>query len=134
MTPEAARFLQKAQALLAETETMLRTGLHGAAGRNAYLAEYHAASAFIFTRTGRVAKTHNGVQTEFLRLTKDDPRLAPELRISLSQSYNLKSLADYETGPDAEVSPERAAAAVEAAQRFVLRMTELIAASQTGSA
>jgi hypothetical protein len=37
----------------------------------------------------------------------------------LSKSYSLKSIADYETGPDAEVSVARATVAVEQAKRFV---------------
>ncbi|TWB77585.1 hypothetical protein FBZ87_103403 [Nitrospirillum amazonense] len=47
MTPEAEQFLAKARHLLDETATMLRGGLNDAAGRNAYLAAYHAARAFI---------------------------------------------------------------------------------------
>jgi uncharacterized protein (UPF0332 family) len=68
---------------------------------------------------GKVFKTHKGVQTEFLRLTKDDPRFKHDLRIFLSQAYNLKSIADYEEGPGSEVSAERAAAAIETAARFI---------------
>jgi len=126
VTPEAAQFLEKARHLLAETETMLRDSLNDAAGRNAYLAGYHAARAFIFERTGKVAKTHNGVQTEFLRLTKDDRQIAPELRIFLSQAYNLKAIADYETGPGSEIAPDRAATAVQTAKHFVVRIVEMI--------
>lgn len=37
----------------------------------------------------------------------------------LTAAYNLKSVADYETGPDSVVPPERAATAVEAAQSFL---------------
>ena len=48
MTPQAGRFLEKAQELLAEAETMLGVGLNDAAGRTAYLAGFHAAQAFIF--------------------------------------------------------------------------------------
>lgn len=44
----------------------------------------------------------------------------------LSQAYNLKSIADYETGPGSEVSPERAADAIETAKHFVAKMAELI--------
>jgi len=43
-----------------------------------------------------VFKTHKGVQAEFLRLTKDDPRWGSDLRVFLSQAYNLKAIADYE--------------------------------------
>lgn len=125
MTPEASRFLEKANRLLAQAEIMLSVHLNDAAGRTAYLAGVHAAQALIFERTGKTVKSHKGVQTEFLRLTKDDLRLAPELRLFLSQTYNLKALADYETGPASEISSERAATAVESGKRFVARMAEL---------
>jgi uncharacterized protein (UPF0332 family) len=67
------------------------------------------------------------VQTEFLRLTKDDPRVDGEMRLFLSRTYNLKALADYETGPGSEVSAERAAAAVADGKRFVTSFTGLVA-------
>jgi uncharacterized protein (UPF0332 family) len=126
MTPEAARFLDKARQLLGEAETMLRVGLNEAAGRTAYLAAYHAAQALIFEHAGKVLKTHAGVQTEFLKLTRDDPRVDGVLRGFLSRAYNLKALADYETGPDTSLSADRAAAAIETGKRFVAHFAGLI--------
>src|ERR1700679_3211389 len=108
---------------------MLDAGLNDAAGRTAYLAGFHAARAYIFECTGNVRKTHKGVKTEFLRLAKDDPRLDAALRVFLPQAYNLKAIADHETGPGSEVSPERAADATETAKRFVARIGELVATS-----
>ena len=128
MTPEATRFLDKAVRLLAEAQTVLGLGLGEAAGRTAYLAVFHAAQALIFERTGAVAKTHNGVQTEFLRLTKGDSRADPVLRTFLSQAYNLKTVADYETDPSVGVTPARAADAVDAAERFVAHVGTLMTA------
>jgi uncharacterized protein (UPF0332 family) len=127
MTPQAVAFLDKARQLLGEADTMLRVGLNQAAGRTAYLAGYHAAQALIFERLGKVSKTHAGVQTEFLKLTKDDLRVDSELRGFLSRTYNLKALADYETGPGSAVSAERATAAVEAGKRFVECISGLVA-------
>ena len=86
MTPQAARFFDKARQLLGEAETMLRVGLNEAAGRTAYLAAYHAAQALIFERAGKVLKTHARVQTEFLKLTRDDRRVDGELRGFLSRA------------------------------------------------
>lgn len=63
---------------------MLGVGLNDAAGRTAYLARFHAAQTLIFERHGKVLKTHHGVHTEFLRLTKDDPRLDEDMRSFLS--------------------------------------------------
>jgi hypothetical protein len=70
------------------------------AGRNAYLAAFHAAQALIAERTGRDAKTHKGVHTQFARLTQNEPSLGRELRQFLVQAYDLKSVADYGLGPD----------------------------------
>jgi uncharacterized protein (UPF0332 family) len=85
VTPQAAGFLEKAQKLLTEADVMLSVKLNEAAGRTAYLAAFHAAQAFIFEHLGKVLKTHNGVQAEFLRLTKDDRRIDAELRLFLSR-------------------------------------------------
>jgi uncharacterized protein (UPF0332 family) len=66
------------------------------AGRAAYLAGYHAAQALIFERTGREARTHRGVNSQFNRLAKDDPRFDIDLRRFLAQAYDLKAVADYD--------------------------------------
>ena len=61
-----------------------------------------------------------------LRLTKDDPRVDAELRLFLSRAYNLKAIADYETGPGSEITAERATVAVETGKRFVAHIAGLI--------
>jgi uncharacterized protein (UPF0332 family) len=126
MTPEAEYFLIKAEKLVAEAEAMLGINLNEAAGRTAYLAGFHAAQAFIFEKTGKSAKTHRGVQTELHRLTKDDASFDADFRIFLSQTYNLKAIADYETGPGSDVSPERASDATQSAKRFVSYVNTLL--------
>jgi uncharacterized protein (UPF0332 family) len=126
VTPEASRFLAKAQVLLEHATTMLSVSLNEDAGRTAYLAGFHAAQAFIFEKAQKVFKSHRGVQTEFLRLTKDDPRFTADQRIFLSQTYNLKAVADYETGPGSEISPERATRAVGEGKHFVELIFKLL--------
>jgi uncharacterized protein (UPF0332 family) len=123
VTPETERFLQKAEKHLERGHTMPDVGLNDDAGRAAYLAAFHAAQAVIFERTGKVVKTHRGVQSEFYGLTKDDTRFTPDQRIFLSQAYNLKAIADYETGPGAEVSAEKATAAVEGERASLLMLS-----------
>jgi uncharacterized protein (UPF0332 family) len=123
---EAASYLEKAQTLLVEADAIFAIHLNEAAGRTAYLAGFHAAQAFIFEHTGRAPKTHSGVHTEFLRLTKDDQRVAPDLRIFLSQSYNLKAIADYETGPGARVSVALVTTTIETCKRFVARIVAML--------
>ena len=129
MTPEAARFLEKARMLLDHADVMLRVNLSDDAGRTAYFAGFHAAQAFIYEHIGKSLKTHKGVQIEFLLLTKDDPRFSPGLRGFLSHAYNLKAIADYETGPGSKVSPEHATEAVEEGKQFVAHITGLLSAS-----
>jgi uncharacterized protein (UPF0332 family) len=119
VTPEADCILQKAEKHLERGYVMLGVGLNDDAGRAAYLAAFHAAQAVIFERTGKVVKTHRGVQSEFLQLTKDDPGFTPDQRIFLSQAYNFKAVADYDIGPGAELSAEKATAALEGGRGFI---------------
>ena len=57
MTPEAERSLEKADKCLTTARSELGINLGSEAARNAYLAAFHAARAFIFERTGQVVKT-----------------------------------------------------------------------------
>jgi uncharacterized protein (UPF0332 family) len=98
-----------------------------AAGFATYLAGFHAAQALISENTGRAVKTRRDVNVELHRLTKNDVRLDTELRAFLDFAYNRKAIADYETGPGSEVSPELATADIETSKRFVAKMAELVA-------
>jgi len=64
-------------------------------------------------------------------LTRDDPRFTSDQRIFLSETYNLKSIADYETGPAAEISAERAKRAIERATQFVSKIVAVLTADGT---
>jgi uncharacterized protein (UPF0332 family) len=124
--PESALFLEKSRSFLAKAQSMLVGVWPDEAGRAAYLAGLHAARAFIFETTGEVTKSHKRARSEFARLTKDDPRFDRELRAFLGRTFNLKRLADYETGPGSEVSPERATQAIDTAHRFVAAVATLL--------
>lgn len=126
MTPEAAAYLDKARQCLGYARIDLDVGLGNDAGRNAYLAAFHAAQALIFERTGKVAKSHQGVHAEFRRLTKDEAGLVVEVRRFLTQAYNLKAVADYEIGPDSVLPLDRASLAIKSAERFVLGVAALL--------
>ena len=121
MKPQTGLFLDKARQQLQRADAMLGIGLHDDAGRAAYLAGLHVAQAL----TDKARKRHSGVQREFARLVKDDPRFDPQLRAFLPQTYNLKTIADYETGA-VQVSAESARNAIAAARRFVDCVTALI--------
>lgn len=126
MKPQTGAFLEKARALLGQADVMLDVRLSDAAGRTAYLAGLHAAQALIFERTGKVAKRHRGVQSQLHLLTKDDPHFDVELRAFLGRTYNLKAIADYETGPGSEISVEQAEQAVATAERFITCIESLL--------
>jgi uncharacterized protein (UPF0332 family) len=85
VTPEAQRSLDKADQCLTTARTELAINLSGEAGRNAYLAAFHAVRAFIFERTGKVIRRHESVQREFTRLAKDEPGIDKSLPPFLSQ-------------------------------------------------
>jgi uncharacterized protein (UPF0332 family) len=125
---ETALFLEKSRELLEDARKMSAIDLNEAAGRTADLAGFHAAQALIFETQGHVFKTHSGVQAEFSRLVKDDPRFDITLRTFLPNGYNLKAIADYETGPGSHVSAESARDAILTARRFVGCVVSLVPA------
>jgi uncharacterized protein (UPF0332 family) len=127
VTPETREHLDKAREYLTKARGLLDVMRYNdEACRAAYLASFHAAQAFISERTGKIAKTHEGVNSQFNRLTKGDSRVDTELRRFLSQAYNLKAVADYETGPGSIVPLERVEAAIVTATRFVDCVTALL--------
>ena len=126
MTPEAAEHIGKAKQCLTRARIILIAGVGEDAGRNAYLAAFHAAQALIAERTGKDAKTHRGVHTQFARLTRNETRLSLALRQFLPQAYDMKSVADYGLGAETEVPLDRAAAAIETAEQFVDQIAELL--------
>ncbi|HUJ03802.1 MAG TPA: HEPN domain-containing protein [Rhizomicrobium sp.] len=127
MSPETGEHLEKARTYLTKARGLLDVMRYNdEAGRAAYLAGYHAAQALISERTGRIAKTHEGVNGQFNFLTKGDPRVDTALRRFLTQAYDLKAVADYEAGPNAIVPAERAEAAIQLATRFVDTVAALL--------
>jgi uncharacterized protein (UPF0332 family) len=125
VTPEVEEHLDKARGCLVRAKIILGAGVGEDAGRDAYLAVFHAAQALILARSGKVVKTHRGVHRLFSQLAKNEPRLREFSRFP-SQAYNLKDIADYELGPGAAVPLDRASAAIDMAERFVDRVTEIL--------
>jgi uncharacterized protein (UPF0332 family) len=97
------------------------------AGREAYLAAFQAAQALIYERTGRVSKTHRGVRAQFSDLTRDEPRISHDHVVFLARGYEIKSWADYGTGPQDQVTMITPSEALEAAGRFVETVQNLLA-------
>jgi uncharacterized protein (UPF0332 family) len=92
MKPEAADYLEKARESLDEARAIYGIGLASVAARSAYYAAFHAAQALIFSQSGKVAKTHGGVRSEFNRLAKDNEHISPELRAFLAKAYAYKEM------------------------------------------
>ena len=128
MTPEAADYLAKARDYLNKARNLLEL-LHYSeeAAHAAYLAGFHAAQAFVFERTARVAKSHSGLRSTFARLAKDDPRIDRTFTRFLARAYKSKEITDYGVGPQAIVTTAEAQEMIELATRFVDGIAEIIA-------
>lgn len=126
MTPEVGELLDKARNCLSRARIILAAGVGEDAGRDANLAGFHAAQPVILARMGRTAKTHRGVHRLLSRIALGELQLAA-LALFLSQTYNLKAVADYELGPGAEVPLDRASEAIERAAQLIAQVGVLLA-------
>jgi uncharacterized protein (UPF0332 family) len=125
VTPEVGEHLDKARECLTRAKIILGAGVGEDAGRDAYLAAFHAAQALILARSGKIVRTHRGVHRLFSQLAKNDRELREFARF-LSQAYNLKDIADYELRPGATVPLERASAAIDTAERFIEHIAKIL--------
>ena len=130
VTPEGALFLDKARRCLVQARMISSLSIDDAVGRSAYLACFHAAQALIFERERRVVKTHNGVHTEWQRLTRPDRDMAPDLRGFLSRSFRLKVVADYGLDPLDRVTADQALEAITMAERLIAHVEAKLAAPE----
>lgn len=87
---------RKGQSMLVHGRSELVINLSSEAGRNAYLAVFHAARAFIFERTGKIVRRHESVQREFTRLASDEANIdkGPSLSFASLQSESCCRLRD----------------------------------------
>jgi uncharacterized protein (UPF0332 family) len=95
MKPEAADYLGKARQCLDEARQIAALmPLYHIIAREAYLAAYHAAGAYIFERTGRTAKRHRGLRSEFARLARSEPRIGRGYLTFLAEAYEYKGASE----------------------------------------
>jgi uncharacterized protein (UPF0332 family) len=86
VTPEAAQSPEIARQHLAAADASIGVPIAFVAAREAYLAGYHAAMAYVLEKTGKAAKTHSGLRSEFARLAGTEPRVDPPL-VVFSHGY-----------------------------------------------
>jgi uncharacterized protein (UPF0332 family) len=120
ITPQ--RHIDKARRTLASGSLLLSGHFTEQAGRDAYIAAFHAAQAFTVSRTGKEPKTHTGARSEFARLVRDEPAIPQRFVTFLANAYELKTHADYD---GEEPVPEADAAA---ALKLAAEMVEAVAA------
>ncbi len=120
MKLEVADYLNKARHCLDNARGIAAAGFPDVAAREAYLAAFHAAEAYIFDLTGKAAKTHRGVRAQFSRLARHERRIDTGLLTFLGEGYQLKAAADYGVGQAIDsISSDDADSAVATAGRFV---------------
>jgi len=119
--PETADYLGKARQCLDESKQIdALMPLHHIVAREAYFAAYHAAAAYVFECTGKTAKTHRGLRSEFARLSHNEPRISREYLTFLATAYEYKSIADYSVAStSSSITAEDATSAIETAERFI---------------
>jgi uncharacterized protein (UPF0332 family) len=112
---------------LAGAKRIAAAGLPDVAAREAYLAAYHSAEAYIFERTDKAAKTHRGVRSQFGRLARREPGIGREFLTFLAEAYEFKTIAGCGIGPAVDaISPDDAASAIKTAGRFIDVIAELL--------
>lgn len=109
--------IQKARRTLASGHYLLTGDFTEQAGRDAYLAAFHAAQAFIVAQTGKEPKSHSGARSEFARLAQHDDRISHSFIAFLGRAYDLKTYADYDG--DQPISKQDATEALEIAAKLV---------------
>jgi uncharacterized protein (UPF0332 family) len=125
--PEVADYLTKARNVLDGARVIADAGVPEVAAREAYLAAFHAAEAFIFEHTGKAAKTHRGVRSQFNLLARNKPGIGNDLSAFLAEGYRFKTIADYEVGPAAgTISAAEAQGAIDTAARFIDTLAGLL--------
>jgi len=120
MRSEAADYLNKARHCLDNARGIAAAGFPDVAAREAYLAAFHAAEAYIFEQSGKAAKTHRGVRAQFSRLAQHETRIDTGLLTFLGEGYQFKAVADYGVGKAIDsITSGDADSAIATAERFV---------------
>jgi uncharacterized protein (UPF0332 family) len=125
MIPEARESLDVARGHLDIAMRVFAIDVFSEAAREAYMTAFHAAQAYVYAQTGKVAKTHSGLRTMFCRIAKDTPAIDPCFTEFLAHGYETKTTVDYGKNPNESVSAQEAKEAIEAATGFVALIERL---------
>jgi uncharacterized protein (UPF0332 family) len=119
--------LTKAHQCLANAWTILAAGVAEVAAREAHMAGFHAAQAYLAAKRDRVPKTHAGLHGVFGQLAAADPALGRDAARFLPRAYELKDIADYST--TRSVSQATAETTIDAAVDFLAKIEAALEAS-----
>ncbi len=131
MKAESADYLVKARATLADAQKIAALPLPHVAAREAYLAAFHAAEAYIFEQSGKAAKTHRGVRSEFTRLARTEPRMGRDLVTFLGAAYQFKTRADAIGSTATPITDAEATIAIATTARFIDTITQVLSPGLT---
>ncbi len=96
------------------------------AAREAYLAVYHAAEAYIVEQTSKAVKTHRDARSQLNRLAQHE-RIGSEFLTFLAEGYKFKTIADYGIGSaTGAISAADATWAIDTADRFIDVIAQLL--------
>ncbi|MDD5587253.1 MAG: HEPN domain-containing protein [Alphaproteobacteria bacterium] len=125
MIPEVAESLNIARGHLDIAKRVFVIDVFSEAAREAYMTAFHAAQAYVYAQTGKVAKTHSGLRAVFCRIAKDTPAIDPRFTGFLAHGYETKTTVDYGKNPNESVSAQEASEAIETATGFVALVERL---------
>jgi uncharacterized protein (UPF0332 family) len=113
------------------TDCLNRARLHLEKARNflniLHYSDEAARAALVFTRRGRIAKTHRGLRSTFAELVTDQPGLDPNFTRFLAEAYRSKENVDYGGGDGAPVTEAEAQQMIETAARLIDAIAKILA-------
>jgi uncharacterized protein (UPF0332 family) len=132
MKPESGRIPAKARKTLDDGKAVLAIQLWELAAREAYMAAFTAARAYLYETAGATPKTHAGVRLLFGKAVQSDPALGRDLAQFLTTAYEFKDTADYSTMRT--VAEADARRAMTEAESFVGKIASILARSKESQA
>jgi uncharacterized protein (UPF0332 family) len=90
------------------------------------MAAFHAAEALVVEKTGKAAKTHAGLRTEFARLVQGTDRIERWMTTFLANGFRFKSLSDYDVTQEDPITVANAQALIVEARKSVARVADLL--------